>query len=194
MNFAVWIVALCFSLPAFGASTADEKSDEALVAAAEQLIAEGDSAKKVEPPAEPKVEKAEPKESEIPIVMSEKKATEEKGGAIWRMVASLAVIAVTAAGVLFASKRWARRKDIGGAKARIEMMHQYHLGPRKSIGLIRVAGETLLIGITEQNINMLKPVTLIDDELEHIANKDFNNFLEDEFSIEDVRNALSPRV
>jgi hypothetical protein len=41
---------------------------------------------------------------------------------------------------------------------------------------------------------MLKSVALIDDELENIAGKNFNNFLEEDFSIEDVRNALGPRV
>jgi flagellar protein FliO/FliZ len=106
----------------------------------------------------------------------------------------LAVIAITAALGLYASKRWARQKDKGGQKARIEMMHQYHLGPRKSLALIRVSGEAMLVGVTDHNINMIKAVTLIDDELEDVMGKDFNNFLEDEFSIEDVRGALGPRV
>ncbi len=125
--------------------------------------------------------------------MSANKPAEAKGTGIWRLVASLAVVAVTAVIALYASKRWTRQKDKGGQKVRIEMMHQLHLGPRKSVGLIRVAGETMLIGITEQNINMIKAVTLIDDELESVVNKNFNGFLEDEFSIEDVRTALSGR-
>jgi flagellar protein FliO/FliZ len=206
MNFTIVILSalLCLNVAAAPRTEDKEKSDEALVAAAEQLIAESQAE---EPKAEePKAEEAaaapaevaapkELKESEIPVVMSAKKAEADKGHSIWRMVASLAIVAVTAGVGLFVSKRWARKKDKGGQKARIEMMHQLHLGPRKSIGLIRVAGETMLVGITDQNINMIKAVTLIDDELEHVMGKDFNGFLEDEFSIEDVRSALSsPRA
>jgi flagellar protein FliO/FliZ len=212
MKFTIVILSALLCLQANAAAPrAEDKSDEALVAAAEQLIAEtgaGDesmekaalaakSTSVAEANTDAKVgakSVAELKESEIPVILTGKTTADEKGNSIWRMMASLAVIAVTAAIGIYVSKRYARKKDKGGQKARIELMHQLHLGPRKSIGLIRVAGETMLVGITEQNINMLKSVTLIDDELEHVAGKDFNGFLEDEFSIEDVRSALSPRA
>ncbi len=207
MKFTLIILSTLFCLNAHAAPKSDEKSDEALVAAAEQLIAEGKSEAMAEDglatevkstssgsdAVEASAKGVELKESEIPVILSGKKTADEKGNSIWRMVASLAVIAVTAAIGIFVSKRYAHKKDKGGKVARIELMHQLHLGPKKSIGLIRVAGETMLVGITDQNINMLKAVTLIDDELEHVVNKDFNGFLEDEFSIEDVRSALSPR-
>jgi flagellar protein FliO/FliZ len=96
--------------------------------------------------------------------------------------------------MIYAAKRWSREKDKGGQKARIEILHQFHMGPKKSLALIRVAGEAILVGITDQNINMLKTITLIDDELEDIMGKDFNHFLEDEFSVEDVRKAIGPRA
>lgn len=204
MKFTIVILSalLCLQTNA-AASRSEEKSDEALMAAAEQLIAEADAgddsmekaalAVKSTPVAEAKAV-TDLKESEIPVILTGKTTADEKGNSIWRMVASLAVIAVTAVIGIYVSRRYAHKKDKGGQKARIELMHQLHMGPRKSIGLIRVAGETMLVGITEQNINMLKAVTLIDDELEHVAGKDFNGFLEDEFSIEDVRSALSPRA
>jgi len=188
MRFAIVILSALLCLQLNAETSKDEKSDEALVAAAEKLIAEGRTESTVDAPVR------ELSESEIPVVISAKKAGGEKGGNIWRVLASLGVIAVTAAVVLYASKRWTRGKDKGGQKARIEMMHQFHLGPRKSVALIRVSGEAMLIGVTDHNINMIKAVTLIDDELEHVMGKDFNNFLEDEFSIEDVRSALGPRV
>jgi flagellar protein FliO/FliZ len=200
MKFTIVILSalLCFQANA-SAPRSEEKSDEALVAAAEQLIAEADAGnvtmEKAALAAKATVPAAtELKESEIPVVLTGKTRADEKGNSIWRMVASLAVIAVTAVIGIYLSKRYSRSKDKGGQKARIELMHQLHMGPRKSIGLIRVAGETILVGITDQNINMLKAVTLIDDELAHVAGKDFNGFLEDEFSIEDVRSALSPRA
>jgi flagellar protein FliO/FliZ len=198
MKFTIVILSALLCLQANAAAPrSEDKSDEALVAAAEQLIAEasaGDESMEKTALAAKSTSVAELKESEIPVILTGKTTADEKGNSIWRMMASLAVIAVTAAIGIYVSKRYARKKDKGGQKARIELMHQLHMGPRKSIGLIRVAGETMLVGITEQNINMLKSVTLIDDELEHVAGKDFNGFLEDEFSIEDVRSALSPRA
>jgi flagellar biogenesis protein FliO len=134
------------------------------------------------------------KESEIPLTTEVKAASKTESNVAWRMIASLGVVLVVAGTAAVVGKKYRRHKDKGGQKARIEMMHQLHLGPKKSIGLIRVAGEAILIGITDNNINMLKSVALIDDELENIAGKNFNNFLEEEFSIEDVRDALSSRA
>ena len=186
MRFTIVILSAMFCLQTVAESSIDGTSDEALVAAAEQLIAE-------EKPQEPVAQKL--KESEIPIVAPPLKAPKSQSQLIWNLVASLGVVVVVAASLLYAVKKWGKTgADKGGKAARIEIMHQLHVSPRRSIALIRVSGETILVGITDYNISMLKSVTLIDDELEKVANKDFNGFLEDEFSIEDVRNALAPRA
>lgn len=214
-TFVILTAALC--LNAWGST---ETSDEAIIQAAEKLIKEGAETKPAAPAtaaasaaatgtatamdtapatatgaaATEAAITANTKESEIPVFLNNKASDKATDGMIWRLVGSLAIVAVVAGGALYATKRWSRRKDQGGSKARIEIMHQLHLGPRKSLALVRVAGEVMLIGMTDHNINMLKPVTLIDDELEGVINKDFNNFLEDEFSVEDVRTALGARV
>ena len=190
MRFAFVILSAVLCLELNAQTISAETSDEALVAAAEQLISEGGRVEvaAVEP------EKKELKESEIPVLVETKKEAKSESSFAWRLVLSFAVLIAIAGVLIFASKRWTKHKDKGGQKARIEILHQYHLGPRKSLALVRVSGEAILIGCTDQNINMLKSVTLIDDELEHIMNKDFNNFLEDEFSVEDVRSAISSRA
>jgi len=190
MSFTIVILTGMLCLNAGAESNIDGRSDDAIVAAAEQLIAESDA-----PPFAAAVDvKKELKESEIPVLLEPKKATKSGSNMIWRLVASLGIIAAVAGIMIFASKKWGQKADRGGKTARIEIMHQHHLGPRRSIALIRVAGETMLLGITDQNVNMLKTITLIDEELEGAMNKDFNGFLEDEFSIEDVRNAINPRA
>jgi flagellar protein FliO/FliZ len=205
MKFTVVILSVLLCLPTWAAEiTADEKSsDEAIEAAANQLIAEGgtiDVKKSEEVKAdsstevETKAASVDLKESEIPVVVEDKKIEKSENNFVWRLGASLGILLIVAGVATYAGKKWRHKKNVGGQKARIEIMHQLHLGPKKSIGLIRVAGETFLVGITDQNINMLKSVTLIDDELENIVGKTFNNFLEDEFSIEDVRTALGPRA
>src|SRR5689334_17908615 len=117
MKFTTVILSALFCLNVHAAPKSDEKSDEALVAAAEQLISEGkadsEATEVKSTSSEPVVEATakpvtELKESEIPVVLSSKKAADEKGNSIWRMVASLAVVAVTAAIGIFVSKRYAR--------------------------------------------------------------------------------------
>lgn len=133
------------------------------------------------------------KESEIPLFTKSDKVAKSESSLIWRLVGSIAFIGVVGGALIFASRRWKREKNKGGEKARIEVLHQFHMGPKRSVALIRVAGEALLIGCTDHSVNMLKSVTLIDEELEGAMGKDFNGFLDDEFSIEDVRSALQPR-
>ena len=192
MSFTIVILTAMLCLNAGAESNIDGRSDDAIVAAAEQLLAESDAPAAA---AAAVVEaKKELKESEIPVLLEPKKAAKSGSSMIWRLVASLAIIAAVAGIMIFASKKWGRRADKGGKTARIEILHQHHLGPRRSIALIRVAGETMLLGVTDQNVNMLKAITLIDEELEGAMTKDFNGFLEDEFSIEDVRNAINPRA
>lgn len=212
MRFTVVILAAVFCLSATAESNIDQRSDDAIIAAAEQLIAEGKVSSGQSGGSDDKATEAgvgeisasgaeatgkdskELKESDIPVFLQTKKSEKSDSHILWRLVASIGLIMVVAGGMMYAGKRWTRHKDKGGQGTRIEIMHQLHLGPRRSVALIRIAGETMLIGITDHNVNMLKSVSLIDDELENIANKDFNGFLEDDFSIEDVRNALGSRV
>jgi flagellar protein FliO/FliZ len=210
MKFTLVILTALFCLNATAADVSKE-SDEAIEAAANQLIAEGGKVATAPAPAPASASASDSAtvtatetvaganadavaESEIPLVTEVKKAEKSESNLVWRMIASLGIVLVVAGCAAYAGKKYRRLKDKGGQRARIEIMHQLHLGPKKSVGLIRVAGEAILIGITDHNINMLKSVALIDDELENIAGKNFNNFLEEDFSIEDVRNALGPRV
>jgi flagellar protein FliO/FliZ len=213
MRFTAVILAALVCLGA-NAVEMEKTSDEALVQAAEKLIKEGSvteakatplNAASTEAPASAEAAKTvvtstpaapgkEAKESDIPVFLTSTNGEKSGSNVLWRLVASLALLLVVAGGVTFAMRRWGRSRDKGGKTARIDIMHQLHLGPRKSLALVRVSGEAMLIGVTDHNINMIKQVTLIDDELEGVLNKDFNGFLEDEFSIEDVRSALNSRV
>lgn len=129
-------------------------------------------------------------ESQIPVFTKTDKAEKSSGTSIWRVVGSIFFIVIAGAGIVFATRRSRTRKNIGGQKARIEVIHQYHMGAKKSLALVRVAGEVMLIGVTDHNINMLKPVALIDDEVEGLLGKDFNHFLEDDFSVQSVQSAI----
>ncbi len=225
MRFAVVILSalLCLNARAEGAGRA-ETSDEDIVAAAEKLVNEAkenagteakDSAKTeatlntatagaaaaatttaaTQVPTAEAIGNETKKESEIPVFTKSDKVAKSESSLIWRLIGSLAFIAAIGGALIYTGKRWKRDKNRGGEKSRIEVLHQYHLGPKKSLALIRVAGEAMLIGCTDQSVNMIKPITLLDEELTGVfGNKDFNGFLEDEFTIEDMRTALQPRA
>jgi flagellar protein FliO/FliZ len=133
-------------------------------------------------------------EDQIPLKNATVKVAKSESNLLWRLILSMGILSVIAGGLVFFTKRY-RRFASGGAasKTRIELLSQLALNQKGSVALIRVSGETLLVGVTEQNINMLKPVTLIDDELENTVLNNFNNFLEDDFKVEDVRTALGER-
>lgn len=205
MRFTAVILGVFFCLNAFAQDAADATSDEALIQAAEKLVRDAGVSKAakmsksmeedaateagVKPSTDETIAAAQ-KESEIPVQLTSPAKSKDSGNLMWRLAASMGFLSVVAGVLYYVTRRWSRPRDKGAQGARIEMVHQFHMGPRKSIALIRVAGETILLGVTDTNINMIKPVSLIDDELEGLMKKDFNNFLEDEFSIEDVRTAL----
>lgn len=197
MRFTIVILSALLCLNAFAEANKAEATDEDIVAAAEQLVSEGKTDQAVVSAAtktEAVAQEAK-KESEIPVFTKSEKVTKSESSLLWRLLGSIAFIATIGGGLIFAGKRWKREKNKGGEKARIEVLHQYHLGPKKSVALIRVAGEAILIGCTDQSVNMIKSIALIDDELDGgLGGKDFNGFLEDEFSIEDMRSALQPRA
>jgi flagellar protein FliO/FliZ len=63
----------------------------------------------------------------------------------------------------------------------MKIMTQFHLGPKKSVIIIRVAGEFLLLGVTDHSINLIKTLSLIDDEFEENSSN-FDHLISDETS------------
>ena len=161
---------------------------EAKVAAATNEIkaATGDAGKTTAEAANKSAEAAKTlNESQIPVLRDEKTHKTETSSPWFRLIGG-AVFMITIAGVLiFSIKKYAKKSNVGGRKAKIEVIHQHFLGPKKSVALIQVAGEAILIGVTDNNINMIKSVALIDDEMTG-ENQDFNGFLEDEFTVENL--------
>lgn len=206
MRFTIVILSALFCLQASAETSIEKSSDEALLREAEKLVGEISISKAAEAtPAtmkdaastaaiEATSEKKVIPESQIPVLTETSKTAKAEGSLIWRLVASIGLIGVVAVSLVFGIKKMGHKKNIGGAKSRIETLHQVHFGPRKSLALVRIAGEVLLLGMTDQSITMLKSVVLIDEELENTMNTDFNKFLNDDFAMEDIRSAISNRA
>ncbi len=179
-----------------------EVEDQALTQAAETMI--------TQPEAETKVEAKEPvripagntenkssdqeistkkedddtslkKEEQIPA-FREAQVKAEKPQSMWgRLVLSFVVVAAVAVGLILATRRWSKSKNAIGGVAKVKINHQLHLGPKKSIALIEVAGEHLLIGVTDHNINLLKTLSIINDEIPDQLPNNFEDVLGEDF-------------
>jgi flagellar protein FliO/FliZ len=137
---------------------------------------------KIEPKNDPEVgagtsETNKISEAEIPVLASKSGEKKAEGSAFTRMMMTLGVFAVVLAGMLVGLKRWSRRRGATGPNPTIKVLTQHVLGPKKSLAIIQVAGESILIGVTDQNINMIKSLALIDDEVPESVPNNFNHAL-----------------
>ena len=105
------------------------------------------------------------KESEVPIRLDATKDKAPEKTSLARVLISLVVVFSLLGGSIFALKNWSKKREVQSGGMKIRVLTQHHLGPKKSLAIIQVAGESILVGITDQNISMLKTLALIDDEI-----------------------------
>ena len=116
------------------------------------------------------------KESEIPLNLEGKKKASEDSSSLFRIVMSLAVLGVVGTGAFIFLRKYSVPKA-SKHQTQIKVLQQHYLGPKKSLAIVRVAGESILIGITDNNINMLKSLSLLDDEIPEEAPQSFGKIL-----------------
>lgn len=120
-------------------------------------------------------------EAEIPVLVDKSEAKKASGSSLEKLVMTLFVVCALLGAALFGLKRWAARRGKNIASpTKIQILTQHHLGPKKSLAIIQVAGEAILIGITDQNISMLKTLALIDDEVPGHVPKNFADELDND--------------
>ncbi len=181
------------------AALANAKSSEALAlngdVAADAKNA-GESAKKLDTNKLP--------ENEIPVLATASKEKKSESNPMFRVLMTLGVAAVLLGATAFGLKKLARRQGKAANKTRINVLTNHHLGPKKNLMIVQVAGETLLLGVTDHNITMLKTLALIDDEVPADLPQKFNHtmedFMEDEEEplvmqgLDQVRDTVSSRL
>lgn len=112
--------------------------------------------------AQPAVE-AEKSEEQIPVNFNKEKKSAAAEASSGRMFLTFGLMAIVlGVGYYYAKKHG---KPSNSPQTKIKILTQHYLGPKKSLAIVRVAGESILIGITDQNINMLKSLSLLDDEI-----------------------------
>lgn len=79
-------------------------------------------------------------------------------------------------------RRYKTSNAIHKSNRQIKVLTQHYLGPKKSLAIVRVAGESILIGVTDSNISMIKSLSLLDDEVPAEVPRQFNEVLPDSAS------------
>lgn len=121
-------------------------------------------------------------EENIPVLTASTANREHKsGGTTSRLLMSLGLILTLAFAIGYGAKYWTRKRLGHQDQTKIQILSQFHLGPKKSLVIVQVAGESLLLGMTDQSINLIKPLALIDDEIPTTSPSHFLGELE-EFS------------
>ena len=122
-------------------------------------------------------------ESEIPVFKKTKVESKESSSALMRIMMSLIIVILCGVGIVFFGKWWSKKYKKNDLNTQMIVMSQYHLGPKKSLTIVRVAGEYILLGVTDQNINMIKSLSFIDDEVPIQYPVDFQNELKKDHTV-----------
>jgi flagellar protein FliO/FliZ len=104
-------------------------------------------------------------EDQIPLTIAEDRKNAASGtSATKAMMSAFIVIALIGTSYYFVRK-YKISNTVNKSNMKIKVLTQHYLGPKKSLAIVHVAGESILIGVTDQNISMIKSLSLIDDEV-----------------------------
>ena len=80
-------------------------------------------------------------------------------GLIIKMVTALGIVLSLLFGVLYLAKKFLGKKmGLDGQEQKIKVITSTYLGPKKSIALVEVAGEKIVVGVTATHITMLTKI------------------------------------
>lgn len=113
------------------------------------------------------------KETEIPVQLEATKKAASHESPFIRIFLSLGIISILGAGAFFFLRKYRFSNDKKSQAAQIKVLTQHYLGPKKSLAIVRVAGESVLIGITDHNISMIKSLSLLDEDMPEEIPKEF---------------------
>ncbi len=118
-------------------------------------------------------------ESQIPVLAGADTTKKiKKESPLGRTLLSLGVVLGLIVGSYFFLKKWSKTSALKNKNTQIKVLTQHYLGPKKSLAIVRVAGESILLGITDHNISMIKSLALMDEEIPTETSSQFSNSLQ----------------
>jgi flagellar protein FliO/FliZ len=144
------------------------------------------------------------KESEIAVSLDSRRAGGDETSPLARMILGMCVVGGLAFAGWFAARQYRVKNRQSGPEVQMKVLSQHHLGPKKSLAVIRVAGESVLIGITDHHISLIKSLALLDEDLANEETTPPTNFKtalknsksnsDDDFAITGLRDFVSGRL
>ncbi len=119
-------------------------------------------------------------EDQIPLTIDHVKAASEAAPTPTRLLLTGVIIAALLTAAYYFVRKYKVSNVINKSNMQIKVLSQHYLGPKKSLAIIRVAGESILVGITDSNISMIKSLALIDDEVPSETPQNFADTLQSE--------------
>jgi flagellar protein FliO/FliZ len=146
-------------------------------------------------PSEP-VKISQLKETDIPVNLSSQKKSAANDSPWMRMLMGLSIVGVLAAGLWLVKKKASFKQSKKEPAPEIKVLTQHFIGPKKSLAIIRVAGESILIGVTDQNISLIKELSLLDEDIPAAVPLDFAKTMEetDDFSMSGIKDFVSNKL
>lgn len=190
-------------------SLADQEISEALDLAT-SVSAEGSNAVGSVKETEAKDAEAAGKlaEDQIALNLESKKAGQAKEGSALNFILGFSIFGILLSGGFYFVRKYSLPKP-SRHQTQIKVLQQHYLGPKKSLAIVRVAGESILIGITDQSISHLRTLTLLDEEIPTETPDKFEGVLKgmsgdaqfddsdedaDQFTIRGIRDVVSTKL
>lgn len=104
-------------------------------------------------------------EDQIPLNIDHAKTAAETTPTPTRLLLTGVILVALLSAAYYFVKKYKTSNTINKSNMQIKVLSQHYLGPKKSLAIVRVAGESILIGVTDSNISMIKSLALIDDEV-----------------------------
>jgi flagellar protein FliO/FliZ len=116
-------------------------------------------------------------EADIPVPVKVAQAAATSEGSLQKLLLSAVVLLVGGSVLVWLLKRY-KAKNVKEQQYNIKILSQFHLNPKRSFAVVSVAGESILVGMTDHHISPIKVLSLIDDEIEVETPKDFDKVLD----------------
>lgn len=150
-------------------------------------------------------------ESEIPLTVDMTKKMGDATPTSTRLFMTAFILISILGATYYLVRKYKLSNNINKSNKQIKIISQHYLGPKKSLAIIHVAGESMLIGVTDHNISMIKSLSLIDDEVPAHLPQNFSDTLqtklqpaagasahpeelEEEFSFAGVKDSVSKKL
>lgn len=143
------------------------------------------------------------KEAEIALHLDKTTQQNTQSDTGSKLIIGMMMILVLGAGAFVLIKKMAIPKQ-AQTQMQIKVLNQHFLGPKKSLAIVRVAGESILIGVTDQNINMIKSLSLLDEDVPEATPTAFDQVMskitsnspvaDEDFMISGIKDVVSKKL